>query len=118
MNRMRHGFVALGLLISSFGMQSQVETDSLLSVSNDSTHVKFQNYFFEALKQKALENYSKAVDALVLCKSINPSEPVVFHELGTNYLKLKQFESSEYNFQKAISLDKDNFWYKESLYHL
>lgn len=99
-------------------MQAQVETDTLLSVSNDSTHVKFQNYFFEALKHKALENYSKAIDALVICKELIPSESTVFHELGTNYLKLKQFENSEYNFQKAIALDKENFWYKESLYHL
>jgi tetratricopeptide (TPR) repeat protein len=99
-------------------MQAQVESDSLLVVSNDSTHVKFQNYFFEALKQKALENYSKAIDALILCKPLDPSEPVVFHELGTNYFKLKQFENSESNFQKAIALDEDNFWYKESLYHL
>jgi tetratricopeptide (TPR) repeat protein len=118
MNKVQHGFVALSLLISSFGTQAQVETDSLLSASNNSTHVKFQNYFFEALKQKALENYSKAIDALVLCKSLNPTESVVYHELGTNYFKLKQFENSEFNFQKAIALDEGNFWYKESLYHL
>jgi len=43
---------------------------------------------------------------------------LVFHELGINYFKLKQYESAEYNFQKAIALDADNFWYRESLYHL
>ena len=43
---------------------------------------------------------------------------MVFHELGINYFKLKQYESAEYNFQKAIALDADNFWYRESLYHL
>lgn len=118
MNKTRHGFVAFCFLISSFGIQAQIETDSLLSVSNDSTHVKFQNYFYEALKQKSLENYSKAIDALVLCKSLNSSESVVFHELGINYFKLKQFENSEFNFQKAIALEDTNFWYKESLYHL
>ena len=115
---MRHGFITFCILVSSFGMQAQVETDTLLSVSSDSTHVKFQNHFFEALKHKALENYSKAIDVLVICKELIPSEATVFHEFGTNYLKLKQFENSEYNFQKAIALDKENFWYKESLYHL
>ena len=118
MNRTRHGFIAFCIMISSFGIQAQVETDPPLSVSNDSTYVKFQNHFYEALKQKALENYSKAIDELVICKSLNPNESVVFHELGTNYFKLKQFEISEFNFQKAIALDGDNFWYKESLYHL
>ena len=118
MKRTRFAFVAFCILISSFGVQAQAETDSLLSVSNDSTHVKFQNYFYEALKQKALENYSKAIDALVTCNSLNSSESVIFHELGTNYFKLKQYDNSEFNFQKAIALDSDNFWYKESLYHL
>ena len=118
MNRTRHGFVAFCILISSFGVQAQVETDSLLTVLNDSTHVKFQTHFYEALKQKALENYSRAIDALVICKSLKPTESVVFHELGINYLKTKQYESAEYNFQKAIVLEADNFWYKESLYHL
>jgi len=118
MKRTRYAIVTFCILISSFGTQAHVEIDSLLSVSNDSIHVKFQIHFYEALKQKALENYSKAIDALVICKSLNSTESAVFHELGTNYFKLKQFENSEFNFQKAIALDSDNFWYKESLYHL
>ncbi|WP_069676669.1 tetratricopeptide repeat protein [Formosa sp. Hel1_33_131] len=118
MKRTRHGFVVFCILISSFGIQAQAETDNLLSVSNDSTHVKFQNHFYDAMKQKALENYSKAIDELIICKSLKPTESVVFHELGINYFKLKQYESAEYNFQKAIALDADNFWYRESLYHL
>jgi len=118
MNRTRHGFVVLWTLISLFGVQAQVETDSLLTVLNDSTHVKFQTHFYDAMKHKALENHSKAIDALELCKSLNPTEPVVFHELGINYFKLKEYNSAEDNFQKAIALDADNFWYKESLYHL
>ena len=118
MNRTRHGFVAFCILISSFGVQAQVETDSLLTVLNDSTHVKFQTHFYDAMKHKALENHSKAIDALELCKFLNPTEPVVFHELGINYFKLKEYNSAEVNFQKAIALEADNFWYKESLYHL
>jgi len=104
MKRTRYAIVTFCILISSFGTQAHVEIDSLLSVSNDSIHVKFQIHFYEALKQKALENYSKAIDALVICNSLNSSESVIFHELGTNYFKLKQYENSEFNFQKAIAL--------------
>ena len=89
-----------------------------VGVADDSTHVKFQTHFYDAMKQKALENYSKAIDALVICNSLNPTEPAVFHELGINYFNIKQYDSAEYNFQKAIALEGDNFWYKESLYHL
>jgi tetratricopeptide (TPR) repeat protein len=118
MNKKWYAIVTFCILISSFGVQAQVEIDSLLSVSNDSTHVKFQTHFYDAMKQKALENYSKAIDALVICNSLNPTEPAVFHELGINYFNIKQYDSAEYNFQKAITLEGDNFWYKESLYHL
>ena len=118
MKKTIHGFVVFCILISSFGVQAQVETNNLLTVSNDTTHVKFQNHFYDAMKHKALENYSKAIDALIVCKSLKPTESVVFHELGINYFKLKQYDSAEYNFQKAIALDADNFWYRESLYHL
>ena len=118
MNRTRHGFVAFCILISSFGVQAQVETDSLLTALNDSTHVKFQTHFYDAMKHKALGNYSKAIDELLMCEKLNSIESVVFHELGINYFKLKQFERAEFNLQKAIELNADNFWYKESLYHL
>ena len=118
MKKTVHGFVVFCILLSSFGVQAQVEIDTLLSVSNDSTLVKFQNHFYDAMKQKTLENYSKAVDALIVCKSLKPTESVVFHELGINYFKLKEYNSAEFNFQKAIALDTDNFWFRESLYHL
>ena len=118
MKHTRHCIVVFCVLTGLLGGHSQNVSDSLLSVSKESPHVKFQNHFYEALKQKALENYSKSIEELVLCKSIDSLESVVFHELGTNYFKLKQFENAAYNFQKAIVLDTTNFWYKESLYHL
>ncbi|NJW54991.1 hypothetical protein HC175_18945, partial [Salinimicrobium sp. CDJ15-91] len=37
----------------------------------------FQEHFFEGLKQKAIENYDKAIDALVQALALKPDEPVV-----------------------------------------
>ena len=113
-----YSLVFILTLMSSFGAQSQIETDSLLSISTGNTHIKFQIHFYEAIKQKALENYSKAIEELLECKDLNPEESVVFYELGTNYFKLDQFEDAESNFKKAIALNGSNFWYKESLYYL
>src|SRR5690554_1224310 len=42
----------------------------------------FLEAYFEALKQKALENYNKALVALERCLEIDDSEPAVYHELG------------------------------------
>ena len=111
-------FVIICFLISSIWGQAQVVTDSLELVSNDKTYVEFQTHFYEAIKQKTLENYSKAIEELLSCKALRPLESVIFHELGINYFNQKNWDSAEFNFQKAISLDEANFWYKESLYHL
>jgi tetratricopeptide (TPR) repeat protein len=118
MKHTRQCIMVFCVLISALGTQAQVEVDSLLSAPTVPSHVKFQNHFYEALKQKALENYSKVLKELIACKAIDSLESVVFHELGINYFSLKQYNNAEYNFQKAIALDSTNFWYKESLYHL
>tara|TARA_B110000503_G_scaffold32331_1_gene52533 strand:- start:2107 stop:3465 length:1359 start_codon:yes stop_codon:yes gene_type:complete len=118
MKRIQHSLVVVCALTLSFGAHSQIETDTIPSASNDSSHVEFQTHFYEALKHKALENYSKAIEELLLCIEIDSSESAIFFELGTNYFKHEQFQKAESNFKKAISLNEANFWYKESLYHL
>lgn len=42
----------------------------------------FMESFFEALKQKALENYDMAIVALAKCLEIDDSEIAVYHEIG------------------------------------
>lgn len=42
----------------------------------------FMEFYFEALKQKALENYDMAIIALKRCLEIDDSEAAVYHELG------------------------------------
>ena len=81
MKHTRQCIMVFCVLISALGTQAQVEIDSLMSAPTVPSHVKFQNHFYEALKQKALENYSKALKELVACKAIDSLESVVFHEL-------------------------------------
>ena len=56
---------------------------------------EFQEYFFEALKQKGIENYDRAVDALQKCLNLDSQSPVIYFELGKNYNKLKNFGAAE-----------------------
>ena len=117
MNRIKDKLVAYALIIS-FGAFSQIKTDSISTISTESSRVEFQGHFYEALKHKALENYTKAIEELLLCVDINPKESAIFFELGTNYFNSSQFKQAEQNFKRAISLNPTNFWYKERLYHL
>src|SRR5690606_15174528 len=63
-----------------------------------------------------IENYQRAVDALLKCKKLDDSKPVVYFELGKNYNKLKNFGAAEDALKKAISKEPENEWFLDELY--
>ncbi|NRD18489.1 hypothetical protein HNV08_00400 [Winogradskyella eckloniae] len=77
---------------------------------------EFQEHFFEALKQKGIENYDKAVEALHKCLNLDSKKPVIYFELGKNYNKLKNFGAAEDHLKKAIEMQPDNVWFLDELY--
>jgi tetratricopeptide (TPR) repeat protein len=78
----------------------------------------FQEQFFEALKQKAIENYQKSNDALYECIAIDSTQSVLYFEIGKNYLKLQNYIQAETNLKKALNFEPNNQWYLEALYDL
>lgn len=94
----------------SFAQDNQPQ-DDLGNVSDE-----FQELFFEALKQKAIENYDKAVDALQKCLQIDEAKSVLYFELGKNYKMLKNFGAAEDALKDAISMEPSNEWYLDELY--
>ncbi|CAH8282782.1 tetratricopeptide repeat protein [Mariniflexile fucanivorans] len=77
---------------------------------------KFQEQFYEALKQKGIENYDRSVTALLKCIELDNSVPVLYYELGKNYNQLKNFGAAEDAFKKAISKAPENEWFLDALY--
>ncbi|WP_203256685.1 tetratricopeptide repeat protein [Hyunsoonleella ulvae] len=77
---------------------------------------QFQELFFEALKQKGVENYDRAVEALQKCIDIDKSPAVLYFELGKNYIKLKNFGAAEEALTTAVEKAPDNEWYLDELY--
>ena len=79
-----------------------VNQDDLGNVSDE-----FQEHFFEALKQKGIENYEKAITALEKCLELETEKAIVFFELGRNYRELEQFEKAIENLKKAQQLQPE-----------
>jgi pentatricopeptide repeat protein len=77
-----------------------------------------QEYFFEALKQKGIENYERSVTALLKCIDLDDSESVYYFELGKNYNKLKNFGQAEDALKQAVKMEPDNEWYLDELYDI
>ena len=102
-------FIFFGILI--FPVVNYAQNDDL-----GNNEDKFQELFYEALKQKGIENYDRSVEALLQCIEIDNSIPVLYFELGKNYTKLKNFGAAEDALKKAVSKDPDNEWFLDELY--
>jgi predicted Zn-dependent protease len=76
----------------------------------------YQEHFFEALKQKGIENYQRSIDALLKCIKIDDADPTLFFELGKNYKALKNFGAAEDALKEAISKSPENEWFLDELY--
>ena len=77
---------------------------------------QFQDLFFEALKQKGIENYDRAIQALEKCLVIKPNLPEVYFELGKNYKLLKQYPEAEQALLRALELKRNDEWILDELY--
>lgn len=96
------------------GVLSAQEEESA-AVSLEENTDEFQENFFEALKQKGIENYDKAIENLLECKRLDPASEVVDYELAKAYLLNGQpFQAMEYG-TKALNSDPTNGWYLEIL---
>ncbi len=78
----------------------------------------YQEHFFEALKQRGIENYKRSNDEFLKCLEIKASEPVVFFELGKNYGALKNYETAKVYFKKAKAALPNNEWILDELFNI
>jgi len=102
-------FVTL-LLIGFYPKQSLAQKNL-----SEPDRLKFESSFFEALKQKGIENYDRAIKALLKCIALDDSESVLYYELGKNYIQLKNFGAAEDALKKAIAKEPENEWYLDEL---
>ena len=104
--------IFFGILASSAvnAQEGEIPVRDVNVVDNSQASDAFQEHFFEALKQKAIENYEKAIIELKACEKLQPKNAVVFFELGKNYILLKNYELAISNLQKANSLAPNKEW--------
>ena len=70
----------------------------------------FEDLFYQAIQQKSMENYDKAIEALEKGKAIEPENPVIYFELGKNYFAQKKYNDAYLNFEKVTKMDSKNRW--------
>lgn len=76
---------------------------------------EFQENFFEALKQKGIQNYDRAINLLLECKRLDANNVVINHELAKAYLLDKKYISAQQYAIEALIAEPKNYWYLDTL---
>lgn len=113
-------FLFGNLMVSSslFAQENEGEepTDDLGNVTDE-----FQESFFEALKQKAIENNELALEALKKAEKAATSEEqkaVVNYEIGKNLVAVRRYQDAEAYYKKVLNSQGEKLDVMESLYDI
>ncbi len=109
-------YFLFGIFIIPQTALSQIDYNKVNQDDLGEVDDKLQELFFEALKQKGIENYDKAAQILLKCIEIDDDQSVFYYELGKNYNKLKNFGEAEDALKEAIKDEPSNEWYLDELY--
>ena len=110
MRSLRHMVLMIGAIVCSFTAMGQEDVVSTEDMLVEQQHINFQTFFFEALQQKAIGNYDKAVYALEACNNIENNNIAVLFELSKNYDLLIKYTEAEYYVLKGLENDPMNLY--------
>ena len=110
MRFLSHITLYIGALLCSFSALGQEDVVSTEDMLVEQQQINFQTFFFEALQQKAIENYDKAVYALEACNNIEKNNIAVLFELSKNYSLLFKYTEAEYYALKGLENDPMNLY--------
>ncbi len=79
---------------------------------------EFQESFFEALKQKGIQNYDRAISLFLECKRLEPTNSVVDYELAkANFLDKQYIRAQQYAVE-ALNAQPTDYWHLELLLNI
>ncbi|NEV92821.1 tetratricopeptide repeat protein [Psychroflexus sp. YR1-1] len=96
-------------------LSREINTDDLGNNTDE-----FQEIFFEAIAQRAVENPEKAIEALEKCLKLKPDNTAVFYELAKNHLDLEAYEKAEEFLKKTLedSAYRDDIYIHKQLFYI
>lgn len=103
-------FLLVGFHLSQEGSaQNQEILDTINKDDLGDVTDEFQDLFFQALTDRAIENYEKAIESLSKAEGFQVDQAAVFFEMGKNYASLEHYSQAEDYLQKALSEKPEDF---------
>lgn len=104
----------------SFSLIGFTQSDSLAQVflvkknveelKKEQNNLDFEKHFFEALQQKAIGNFDKAISALEKCQDIRSGDKALNFEFGKNYFELEKYAEAQAFTKRALKQDPNNLF--------
>tara|TARA_B100001250_G_C19809478_1_gene795092 strand:+ start:124 stop:1845 length:1722 start_codon:yes stop_codon:yes gene_type:complete len=106
-------FISIFLVGPSQDSQSTISNNlSTKDKQVDEVDKKFIHFYFQAEKNKLLEEYNEALIAYEKCISLIPEEPAPYYYIAKLYLYIFQdIDNAKHYINEAITLSPDNEWY-------
>jgi len=77
--------------------------------------LNFEKFFFQALSEKAINNFDKAISALENCQNIRPDDIAVNFELSKNYYAQENYLEAIAFAEKALEMQPNNIFILEHI---
>ncbi|MDF0706827.1 tetratricopeptide repeat protein [Flagellimonas okinawensis] len=103
--------VSIMMHYNTYAQEEQESAEVYLEEYTD----EFQENFFEALKQKGIQNYDRAVDLLLKCKQLEPENSVVDYELAKAYMLDKKYVQAQDYAVAALLSEPEDYWYLDNV---
>lgn len=99
----------------SYAQEEEINEEQSAEVFLEEYTDEFQELFFEALKQKGIQNYDRATNLLLKCRQLQPVNSVIDHELAKTYALDNKLTTAGQYALNAINSEPDNYWYLNTL---
>ncbi len=108
--------LGIGLMVSVLTYQvTFAQEEESAEVYLEEYTDEFQENFFEALKQKGIQNYDRAIGLLLKCKQLEPTLSVIDYELAKAYAADGQFIKAQEYAIAALNAESTDYWYLDNL---
>ncbi len=107
--------IGITLLLLCIGPGLRAQEQESAEVFLEEYTDQFQECFFEALKQKSIANYDKAINLLLKCGEYASNQKVLDYELARVYLANNQFLEAENYALRALNDQPENPWILNTL---
>ena len=109
-------FIVFNLCVSLLSAQNnffnhKTTTKQHQKEDQDKSDYQYKNYFYSALKQKSLENYSQAINFFEKCIKLDKKQPAAYYEISKIYSVQEKLSESLKYAQTAYDLNPKNKWY-------